>query len=177
MKAALLALASAVLVAAGAALPAYWAGNGHGAARVKQEWDSDIAARAIEAAGKTEEARTEERIHANDITHATDKFNAARAPAAADSATRIADAERLQRAAESRAAGYRAMSEAGEAERHRLAGHAARLDEDLAVGRLVAESLRAELVDRDQRIELLADVIRADGALLGRASDDEAGQP
>ncbi|MCT8178138.1 hypothetical protein [Variovorax sp. CY25R-8] len=176
MRAALIALAAAVLVAAGAALPAYWIGDGHGAARVQQEWDRDIATRAIEAAGKTEEARTEERSHANDITQATDKFNAARAPAAADSATRIADAERLQRAAESRAAGYRAMSEAGEAERHRLAGHAARLDEDLAAGRLVAESLRAELVDRDQRIELLADVIRADGALLGRASDDGAGQ-
>lgn len=176
MKAALLALAAAVLVAAGAALPAYLIGDGHGSARVQQEWDRDIAARAIEAAGKTEEARTEERRNANDITHATDKFNAARAPAAAVSATRIADAERLQRAAESRAAGYRAMSEAGEAERHRLASHAARLDEDLAAGRLVAESLRAELVDRDQRIELLADVIRADGALLGRASDDGAAQ-
>ena len=92
MRAALLALAAAVLVAAGAALPAYWIGDGHGAARVQQERDRDIATRAIEAAGKTEEARTEERSHANDITHATDKFNAARAPAAADSATRIADA-------------------------------------------------------------------------------------
>lgn len=176
MRAALLALAAAVLVAAGAALPAYWIGDGHGAARVLQKWNSDIAARAIKAAGKTEEARTEERSHANDITQATDKFNAARAPAAADGAARIADAERLQRAAESRAAGYRAMSEAGEAERHRLASHAARLDGDLAAGRLLAESLRADLVDRDQRIELLADVIRADSALLGRGAGEEADQ-
>ncbi|MBB4225517.1 hypothetical protein [Variovorax guangxiensis] len=166
MKTALIAIAAAVLIAAGSALPAYWVGDSHGAARVQQAWDNDTKSRATAALEETNTSRTKEQGHANSLTRAVDDFHAAQAPAAADGAARIADAERLQRAAEGRAAQYLAMSKAGAAERDRLASHAARLDASLAEGRRVAEQLRADLVDRDQRIGLLADVIRADRTLF-----------
>jgi hypothetical protein len=59
------------------------------------------------------------------------------------------------------------MSKASEAERDRLASHAARLDASLAEGRVVAEQLRATVVERDAQLWLLADIIRADRALFG----------
>lgn len=166
MKTALIALAAAVLIAAGSALPAYWVGDSHGAARVQQAWDNDTKSRATAALEETNTSRTKEQGHADTVTRAVDDFHAAQAPAAADGAARIAAAERLQRTAEGRAAQYLAMSKAGAAERDRLASHAARLDASLAEGRRVAEQLRAELVDRDQRIGLLADIIRADRTLF-----------
>ncbi|WP_418122533.1 hypothetical protein [Variovorax sp. 160MFSha2.1] len=166
MKAALIAIAAAVLIAAASALPAYWLGDSHGAARVQQAWDNDTKGRATAALEETNTSRTKEQGHANSVTRAVDDFQAAQAPAAAYGAARIADAERLQRAAEGRAAQYLAMSKAGAAERDRLASHAARLDASLAEGRRVAEQLRADLVDRDQRIGLLADIIRADRSLF-----------
>jgi len=174
MKTALVALAAAVLIAAGSALPAYWVGDGRGAARVQQAWDNDTKRQATTALEETETTRTKEQGHATSITQAIDDFQAVQAPAAAHGAARIADAERLQRAAEGRAAQYLAMSKAGAVERDRLASHAARLDSSLAEGRRVVEQLRADLVDRDQRIQLLADVIRADRALLADASATEA---
>lgn len=174
MKTTLIALAAAVLIAAGSALPAYWVGDGHGAARVQQAWDNDTKRQATAAFEETQTNRTKEQGHAASITQAIDDFQAVQAPAAADGATRIADAERLQRAAESRAAQYLAMSKAGAAERDRLASHAARLDSSLAEGRRVAEQLRADLVNRDQRIQLLADIIRADRTLFADAPAAEA---
>lgn len=174
MRTALIALAAAVLVAAGSALPAYLVGDSHGAARVQQAWDNDTKSQAATALEETKTTRIKEQGHANSITKATDDFHAAQAPAAADGASRIADAERLQRAAEGRAAQYLAMSKASDAERSRLASHAARLDSSLAEGRLVAEQLRADLVDRDQRIRLLGDVIRADRALFADAPTAES---
>jgi len=166
MNAALIAIAAAVLIAAASALPAYWIGDSHGEARVQQVWDNDTKSRATAALEETNTSRIKEQGHANSITRAVDDFHAAQAPAAADGAARIADAERLQRAAEGRAAKYLAMSKAGAVERDRLASHAARLDASLAEGRRVAEQLRADLVDRDQRIGLLANVIRADRTLF-----------
>ncbi len=173
MRTALIAIAAAVLIAASSALPSYWVGDRHGAARIQQAWDTDTKSRATAALEETNTSRTKEQGHANTVTRAVDDFRAAQAPAAADGAARIADAERLQRAAESRAAQYLAMSKAGTAERDRLASHAARLDNSLAEGRRVAEQLRADLVDRDQRIQLLADIIRADRALF---ADDPAAE-
>ena len=166
MNTTLIALAAAVLIAAGSALPAYWVGDTHGAARAQQAWDNDTANQATAAAQETNTTRTKEQGHANSVTQAVDEFHAAQAPAAADSAARVADAVRWQRAAEGRAAQYLAMSMAGEAERNRLASHAARLDSSLAEGRRVAEQLRADLVDRDLRISLLANVIHADRDLF-----------
>ncbi|WP_395317233.1 hypothetical protein [Variovorax sp. UC74_104] len=40
----------------------------------------------------------------------------------------------------------------------------------------MAEQLRADLVDRDQRIQLLADIVRADRALFGDAPAAEANE-
>jgi len=176
MNSTLLALAAAVLIAAGSAVPAYWRGNHDGAARVQQAWDNDNSARATAAAEQSDTNRSKEHAHANDITQATDAFQAAQAPAAADGAARLADAQRLQRDAEARAARYRAMSKASASERDRLASDAARLDASLAEGRVVAEQLRATVIDRDQRIQLLADVIAADRSLFDGGAEPEAGQ-
>jgi hypothetical protein len=176
MKTVLLALAAAVLIAAGAAVPAYWRGDSSGAARVQQAWDHATTTQATAAVAQSSTNRFKEQAHATNVTQAIDAFQAAQTPAAADGAARVADAQRLQRDAESRAARYRAMSTAGEAERDRLASHAARLDASLAEGRLVAEQLRAAVVDRDQRIQLLADVIGADRSLFGDSVEPEAGQ-
>ena len=177
MKTALIAIAAAVLIAAASALPAYWVGDRHGAARVQQAWDNDTKGRATAALEETNTSRIKEQGHANSVTRAVDDFHAVQAPAAADGAARIAAAERLQRAAEGRAAKYLAMSKAGAAERDRLASHAARLDASLAEGRRVAEQLRADLVDRDQRIQLLADIIRADRTLFANAPTAEPNEP
>lgn len=176
MKTILLALAAAVVIAAGAAVPAYWRGDSNGAARVQQAWDHATTTQAAAAVEQSGTNRSKEQAHANNVTQAIDAFQAAQAPAAADGAVRIADAQRLQRDAESRAARYRALSTAGEAERGRLASHAARLDASLAEGRLVAEQLRSAVVDRDQRIQLLADVIGADRSLFGADAEPEADQ-
>ena len=167
MQQILTALAAGVLVAAASALPAYWAGDTHGAARVQQAWDKDKTTRAqattTQVITNSEKAST----HASQSTTAVDRFVTTQAPAAADAAARLADAHRLQRDADRRADRYRAMSKASETERDRLAGHAAGLDASLAEGRLLAEELRATLVDRDNRIRLLADTIRADRILCG----------
>lgn len=167
MQQILIALAGAVLVAAGAAVPAYWAGDTHGAARVQQASDKDKTTRAQTTAAKVITNSEKASTHASQSTTAVDRFVTAQAPAAADAAARIADAQRLQRDADRRADRYRAMSQASEAERDRLASDAARLDASLAEGRLLAEELRANLVDRDNRIRLLADTIRADRILCG----------
>lgn len=158
--------AAAVLIAAGAALPAYWIGDENGAARVQQRWDSSTTQQAQAKTDQLTTTRSKEAGHASQITQAVDNYQAARAPAAADSAARIADAQRLQRDSESRALRFLAMSKASEAERDRLASHAARLDASLAEGRVVAEQLRATVVERDAQLRLLADIIRADRALF-----------
>lgn len=176
MNTLLIRLAAAVLIAACAAVPAYWAGDRNGAARVQQAWDKDAATQASEAVDQADATRNKEQAHATSITQAVDHFHAAQEPAIVDSAARIADAQRLQRDAEARAARYRSMSKASDAERDRLASHAARLDSSLAEGRLVAAQLRADLVDRDQRIQLLADVIRADRGLFEGPAGVEAQQ-
>lgn len=157
--------AVAVLIAAVSGALGFGAGNSNGAGRVQQKWDKAIAEQAQAETAQATTARTKETSHAEKITEAVDTFQAARAPAVADAAERIARAERLQRTAEGRAAQYRAMSQAGEAERDSLASHAARLDASLADGRHVAEQLRATVVERDQQIRLLAGVIAADREL------------
>lgn len=159
--------AVAVLIAAALGAIVYGIGRNDGAASVQQQWDNDKTKQAQAVADQATTTRTKESTHADKITEAVDNYQAARTPAAADAAERIARAERLQRTAEGRAAQYLAMSQAGNTERSRLASHAARLDASLADGRRVAEQLRATVVERDQQIRLLADVIRADRALAG----------
>lgn len=134
-------------------------------AKTKAAWDQEKASRAQAAAVQSETNREKGITHAEAVTVAVDQFQAGRAAAVAESAGRVDAAVSLRRSAETRAAQYRAMSEAGEAERERLAGHATRLDAALADGRVVAEQLRAAVVDRDQRIGLLGAVIQADRKL------------
>lgn len=157
--------AVAVLIAAGSGALGYGTGHSNGAASVQQKWDRADTKKAQAETAQATTSRTKESTHADKITAAVDTYQAARAPAVADAAERIARAERLQRTAESRAAQYRAMSQAGDAERDRLAVHAARLDASLADGRRVAEQLRSTVIERDQQLQLLANVIRADRAL------------
>jgi hypothetical protein len=157
--------AVAVLIAAASGAIGYGTGHGQGAASVQQRWDNATTQQAKSETKQATTTRTKESTHADQITAAVDTYQAARPAAAADAAERLARAERLQRTAEGRAAQYLAMSKAGDAERNRLAGHAARLDASLADGRHVAEQLRSTVVERDQQIHLLADVIRADRAL------------
>lgn len=165
--------AVAVLIAVVSAVLGYGLGDSHGAARVQQKWDGENTRQAQAETAQATTTRTKESNHADQITEAVDTYQAARTPAVADAAERLARAERLQRTAEGRAAQYRAMSQAGSAERDRLASHAARLDASLANGRRVAEQLRSTVVERDQQLQLLADVIRADRALAEH--DDAAG--
>lgn len=165
--------AVAVLIAAGSAALGYGLGESHGAAKVQQKWDGESTRQAHAETAQATTTRTKESNHAEQITEAVDTYQAARTPAVADAAERLARAERLQRTAEGRAAQYRAMSQAGGAERDRLASHAARLDASLADGRRVAEELRATVVERDQQLQLLADVIRADRALADHGADPE----
>ncbi len=167
--------AVAVLIAAAAGAFGYGIGHGDGSASVQQQWDRANTKQARAEAVEATTTRTKESAHADQITEAVDTYQAARTPAAADAAERIARAERLQRTAEGREAQYLAMSQAGDAERSRLAGHAAQLDASLADGRRVAEQLRATVVERDQQLRLLADVIRADRTLAG--SGPVAGAP
>ncbi|ATA57209.1 hypothetical protein CKY39_31270 [Variovorax boronicumulans] len=157
--------AVAVLIAAASGALGYGTGRSDGAASGQQQCDAETAKRARAEADQATTTRTKESIHADTITEAVDTYQAARAPAAADAAERVARAQRLQRTAEGRAAQYLAMSQAGDTERSRLASHAARLDASLADGRRVAEQLRATVVERDQQLRLLGDVIRADRAL------------
>ena len=159
--------AVAVLIAAASGALGYGTGHANGAASVQQKWDRATTQQAKAETDQATTSRTKESTHADKITNAVDTYQAARAPAVADAAERIARAERLQRTAEGRAAQYLAMSQAGNTERSRLASHAARLDASLADGRRVAEQLRATVVERDEQIRLLADVIRADRALAG----------
>jgi hypothetical protein len=168
--------AAAVLIAAGAALPAYRTGHQNGAATVQQRWDSENTQQAQAKTDQLTNTRSKEAGHASQITQAIDDFQGARAPAADDSAVRVADAQRLQRASESRALRFLAMSKASDAERDRLASHAARLDASLAEGRVVAEQLRATVVERDAQVRLLADIIRADRTLFG-SGDANAPEP
>lgn len=128
-------------------------------------WAEQRAAQSQSSFRQSEMNRDKEQSHAAQITQATDAYLAQKASRQPDDDRRYADATRLQRSAETRAAQYRAMSEAGEAERERLAGHATRLDAALADGRVVAEQLRVAVVDRDQRIGLLGAVIEADRRL------------
>ena len=165
--------AVAVLIAAAAGALGYGAGHSAGAAGVQQKWDNATTQQAKAETAQVTTSRTEETSHANQITNAVDNYQTSRAPAVADAAERIARAERLQRTAEGRAVQYRAMSKAGEAERDRLASHAARLDASLADGRRVVEQLRSTVVERDQQLQLLADVIRADRALADRDAKPE----
>ncbi|WP_431274225.1 hypothetical protein ACQ858_19535 [Variovorax ureilyticus] len=165
MNSLLVTLAPAVLVAAASAIPAYFVGDSHGAARVQQAWDNTTANQAEHKTAQIVTTREKETTHAGTVTQAIDTYQAARAPAADDSAARIADAQRLQRAAEERAIRYRDLSKAGAAERDRLASHAAELDSSLAAGRIVAEQLRATVVERDQQLQLLGAIITADRAL------------
>lgn len=165
--------AVAVLIAAVSAVLAYGLGDSHGATRVQQKWDGQTTQQAQAETAQAITTRTKESNHADQITEALDTYQAARTPAVADAAERLARAERLQRTAEGRAAQYRAMSQAGSAERDRLASHAARLDASLADGRRVAEQLRSTVVERDQQLQLLADVIRADRALADHSANPE----
>jgi len=165
--------AVAVLIAAGSGALGYGTGHSNGAASVQQKWDGADTKQAKAETAQATTSRTKESTHADNITAAVDTYQAAQAPAATDAAERLARAERLQRTAEGRAAQYLAMSKAGDAERDRLAGHAARLDASLADGRRVAEQLRATVVERDQQIHLLADVIRADRALADAGAEPE----
>ena len=165
--------AVAVLIAAAAGAVGYGTGHSAGAAGVQQKWDNATTQQAQAETAQVTTSRTEETAHANQITNAVDTYQTSRAPAVTDAAERIARAERLQRTAEGRALQYRAMSKAGEAERDRLANHAARLDASLADGRRVVEQLRSTVVERDQQLQLLADVIRADRALADRDAQTE----
>jgi hypothetical protein len=165
--------AVAVLIAAASGALGYGTGDSHGAARVQQQWDKASTQQAKAETKQATTTRTKESTHADQITAAVDTYQAARPAAAADAAERLARAERLQRTAEGRAAQYLAMSKAGDAERGRLADHAARLDASLADGRRVAEQLRATVVERDQQLHLLADVIRADRALAEPGAEPE----
>lgn len=163
-------LAIAALVAVGALIGGYAVGHRQGAASVQQQWDKAKASTAQAITAQVTTTREKETTHASQSTQAVDTYRAAQASADAVAAARIADAERLQRGAEGRALRYRAMSEASAAERDRLASHAAQLDASLAEGRLVAEELRATVVERDRSIELLADTIRADRQLFESAA-------
>lgn len=165
--------AVAVLIAAGSGVLGYGTGYSHGSDSVQQRWDNVTTQQARAETKQATTTRTKETGHANKITEAVDTYQATRAPAVADAAVRIALAERLQRTAEGRAAQYRAMSQASDAERDHLASHAARLDASLADGRRVAEQLRATVVERDQQLHLLADVIRADRALADHGAEPE----
>ncbi|MDN4591261.1 hypothetical protein DBA29_22525 [Xenophilus aerolatus] len=167
MQQILITAAAGVLVAAASAASGFWAGDTYGAGRVQQAWDKDKTTRAQATTTQVITNSEKASAHASQSTTAVDRFVTAQAPAAADAAARIADARRLQRDADRRADRYRAMSKASEAERDRLASYAAGLDASLAEGRLLAEELRATLVDRDNRIRLLADTIRADRILCG----------
>ncbi|MBP6894333.1 MAG: hypothetical protein KBC94_07915 [Pseudacidovorax sp.] len=159
-------LAIAALVAVGALIGGYAVGHQQGAASVQQQWDKAKASTAQAITAQVTTTREKETTHASQSTQAVDTYRAAQASADAAAAARVADAERLQRGAEGRALRYRAMSEASAAERDRLASHAAQLDASLAEGRVVAEQLRAAVVERDGRIQLLADTIRADRQLF-----------
>lgn len=158
-------LAAAVLLAATSALIGFGFGNSYGAASVQQKWDRATATEATDTTEQVITAREKESTHATQITEAVDTYQDQHADAAGDSAVRIADAERLQRTAESRAARYRDLSKASAAERDRLASHAAELDSSLAAGRIVVEKLRATVVERDQQLQLMAAVITADRSL------------
>ncbi|KAF1021895.1 MAG: hypothetical protein GAK30_01584 [Paracidovorax wautersii] len=171
MKDILATLAAAIILAAISAAGGYWVGHSAGAAAVAQRWDKATAQQATAAVDQSETNRRKEADHATASTQAVDRYQTAQATAAHDHAARAADALRLQRSAETRAAQYRAMSQASEAERERLASHAARLDASLADGRQVVADLRATVVDRDNRIQLLADTIRADRALTPAKAD------
>lgn len=170
-------LAIAALVAVGALAGGYAIGHHQGAASVQQQWDTAKAVTAQAITAQVTTTREKEATHATQTTRALDTYHAAQAPADAVAAARVADAERLQRGAEGRALRYRAMSEASAAERDRLAGHAARLDASLAEGRVVAEGLRAAVVERDNRIQLLADTLRADRQLIEPAAGGTRQQP
>ena len=158
-------LAAAVLLAATSALIGFGLGNSHGAASVQQKWDRATATEAKDTTEQVTTAREKESTHATQITQAVDTYQTDHAAADDDGAARIAAAERLQRTAESRAARYRDLSKASAAERDRLASHAAELDSSLAAGRIVAEKLRATVVERDHQLQLLAAVITADRTL------------
>lgn len=169
-------LAIAALVAVGALIGGYAVGHHQGAASVQQQWDKVKAKTAQAITTQVTTTREKETTHASQSTQAVDTYRAAQASADAVAAARVADAERMQRGAEGRALRYRAMSEASAAERDRLASHAAQLDASLAEGRVVAEQLRAAVVERDGQIQLLADTIRADRQLFDPSSGS-GGQP
>ena len=162
--------AAAILIAATSGTLGYGTGHSYGTASVQQKWDKATSQRATAETAQANTSRTKESTHADKITNAVDTYQAARNPAVVDAAERIARAERLQRTAEGRALQYRAMSKAGEAERDRLASHAARLDASLADGRRVVEQLRSTVVERDQQLQLLADVITVTRILLSAMS-------
>jgi len=159
-------LAIAALVAVGALIGGYAVGHRQGAAGVQQQWDKAKATTAQAITTQVTTTREKEATHASQSTQAVDTYRSTQATADAVAAARVADAERLQRGAEGRALRYRAMSEASAAERDRLASHAAALDASLAEGRVLAEQLRAAVVERDADIQLLADTIRADRQLF-----------
>lgn len=136
------------------------------------------AARAEAYTQDSEKTAAKERIHGTDTLHAAEAF-AAGAPGREDRLRAdLADARRLLDAAGKRAAGYRAQASADAASCRRLADRSAALDRSLAEGRGVVAELRGIVERRDAEVKLLADLLKADEALVGEpgvASDHAPG--
>jgi len=142
------------------------AGLGAALASARLEAEKGRADRAEAARVHEQQVSTKEYNHAATTLKAVEQF-ALGAPVRDYSLrAELADAHRLRDAAEGRAAHYRALSEAGAAERERLSNQCAALDRELAEGRGVVAQLRGDLARRDAEVALLVENLSAERALL-----------